>query len=120
MTIIEAIKEVMRRKGTAMTANEAYDAIVSRGLYEFHAQDPAHVVRWTIRRHSEGIDFPTSAPTKHFKLVGENRFYPLDEASRASRRAGRLGRRQRNLARGKTLAILLGIFKTCINSMLPN
>lgn len=86
MTIIEAIKEVMRLKGAPMTAKEAYDAIVSRGLYEFHAQKPAHVVSIQIRRHSEGIDFPTAAPTKHFQLAGENKFIPLDQPKRQPRK----------------------------------
>lgn len=77
MTIIEAIKGVMIQHGSPMTAKEAYDAIVAENLYEFHAQNPAHVVLQQIRRHSDGIDFPSAAPSKHFKLVGENRFWPL-------------------------------------------
>lgn len=86
MTIIEAIKEVMRAKGQPMTAREAYDAIVERKLYEFHAQNPAHVVQMQIRRHSEGIDFATAGATKHFRLVGENKFAPLDQPKRAPKR----------------------------------
>src|SRR5438046_1707826 len=77
MTIIEAIKEAMKQHGSPMTAKHAYHAIVAEGLYEVHAQEPAHVVLQQIRRHCEGIDFPTAAPMKHFKLVGENRFWPL-------------------------------------------
>ena len=87
MTIIEAIKEVMRAKGVPMTAKLAYEEIVSRKLYEFHAQNPAHVVLMQIRRHSQGIDFPTAAPTKHFRLVDENRFFPLDKPIRMPRRS---------------------------------
>jgi restriction system protein len=86
MTIIDAIKQVIRAGGSPMTAKEAYDAIVSQKLYEFHAQNPAHVVLMQIRRHSEGIDFPTAAPTKHFQLVGENKFFPLEEPKRLPRR----------------------------------
>ena len=86
MTIIEAVKEVMRAKGAPMTAKEAYDAIVARRLYAFHAQKPEHVVTMEIRRHSEGLDFPTAAPTKHFKLVGENKFFPLEQPSRLPRK----------------------------------
>lgn len=69
-----------------MTAKEAYQAILSRGLYEFHAQNPAHVVLMQIRRHSEGIDFPSAAPTKHFQLVGDNRFRPLEQPRRPRER----------------------------------
>jgi len=78
MTIIEAIKRVMRTHGAPMTAKEAYEAIVAHQLYEFHAQNPAHVVLMQIRRHSEGIDFPTASPTKHFRLVGDNKVLAVD------------------------------------------
>jgi restriction system protein len=82
MTITEAIKQVMRTKGAPMTADEAYQAIVVSKLYEFHADSPAHIVRSQIRRHCEGLDFPSASPTKHFKLVGSNKFEPLNEAKR--------------------------------------
>jgi restriction system protein len=82
MTITEAIKQVMRSKGAPMTTEEAYQAIVVARLYEFHADNPAHIVRSQIRRHCEGLDFPSASPTKHFKLVGENRFEPLSGIER--------------------------------------
>lgn len=86
MTITEAIKQVMRTKGAPMTADEAYRAIVMANLYEFHADNPAHIVRSQIRRHCEGLDFPSAAPTKYFKLIGENRFEPLKIAKRKPRK----------------------------------
>lgn len=92
MTIIEAIKEVMRAKGAPMTAKDAYESILAHGLYEFHAQNPAHVVLMQIRRHSDGIDFPTAAPTKHFRLVGDNKFEPLEQPKRQPRKPRRTKR----------------------------
>lgn len=85
MTINEAIKKVMHELGTPMTADEAYRAIIDKSLYEFHANNPAHIVRSQIRRHCEGLDFLSAAPTKHFKLVGENRYWPLDQPTRSLR-----------------------------------
>jgi len=82
MTITEAIKQVMRDFGAPMTTDEAYRAIVDANLYEFHADNPAHIVRSQIRRHCEGLDFPSATPNKHFKLVGENRYWPLDQPTR--------------------------------------
>jgi restriction system protein len=89
MTITEAIKQVMRVKGSPMTAGEAYQAIVDAKLYEFHADNPEHIVRSQIRRHCEGLDFPSAAPTRHFRLVGENRYEPLDEVIRQPRKPRR-------------------------------
>lgn len=82
MTITEAIKQVMREYGSPMTSDEAYQAIISANLYEFHADNPAQIVRSQIRRHCEGLDFPSATPTKHFKIVGDNRYWPLDLPSR--------------------------------------
>jgi len=82
MTITEAIVQVMRAKASPMTAGEAYRAIIEAKLYEFHADNPEHVVRNQIRRHCEGIEFPSAAPAKHFRLVGENRYEPLEKAIR--------------------------------------
>jgi restriction system protein len=105
MTIIEAIKEAMTRHGHPMTAKEAYDAVVTNRLYEFHAQNPSHVVLMQIRRHTEGIDFPTSAPTKHFRLVGENKFWPLDQPKRRSKSSP--DRQRHPLGKHRSLAATL-------------
>ena len=78
MTIKEAIKEVMRRKGKPMTIHEAYDAIIADNLYKFNAANPFAVVRSEIRRHCLGIDFPSASRIKHFELKRSNRYYFLD------------------------------------------
>lgn len=87
MTITEAIKQVMQAKGAPMTVNEAYHAILDAKLYEFHADNPVQVVRSQIRRHCEGIDFPSATQTKLFRLVGENCFEPLVEIKYQPRRS---------------------------------
>jgi restriction system protein len=86
--LLEDIKAVMNEHGSPMTAKEAYDAIVTKKLYEFHAQNPASVVLHQIRRHCDGLDFPSAAPSKHFKLVGENKFWPLQHSKKTRRKRG--------------------------------
>lgn len=103
MTITEAIKKVMRMHGAPMTANDAYAAIIASGLYEFHADDPAGIVRNQIRRHCEGLDFPTASPTKHFRLAGDSRYEPLSEVKNAPRR--QIVRRGANTAASTTPAV---------------
>ncbi|KAA8764438.1 MULTISPECIES: restriction endonuclease [Burkholderia] len=78
MTIVEAIKKVMLAAARPLSSREAFEAIVTQGLYQFQAKDPQHVVLMQIRRHCVGIDFPTASPTKHFKLHGDNTYVPLD------------------------------------------
>lgn len=70
-----------------MTIREVYSAVVDKALYEFHAQSPEGIVRAQIRRHCEGIDFPSASQTKHFKLIGDDRFFLLDKHSRINRKA---------------------------------
>jgi restriction system protein len=80
MTIIEAIKEVMRLRGAPMTTREAYNAIVQSGYYTFQAENPIHVVASQIRRHCKGLDFPSASETKHFELCGEDKYYLLEQS----------------------------------------
>lgn len=94
MTIVEALKEVMRGAGRPLSSREAYDSIIAQGLYQFQAKDPHHVVLMQIRRHCAGIDFPTASPTKHFRLHGDNTYYPLDQPDKQS--VGKSQSRKRN------------------------
>lgn len=99
MTIVEALKEVMRGAGRPLSSREAYDSIIAQGLYQFQAKDPHHVVLMQIRRHCAGIDFPTASPTKHFRLHGDNTYYPLDQPDKQS--VGKSQSRKRNSPKKK-------------------
>ncbi|MEX1216720.1 restriction endonuclease [Saccharospirillum sp.] len=71
MTIVEAIKEVLRRYPNGLEFEKIYDEIVKTKLYEFGAIDPKQVVRSKLRQHCVGLDFPSASPTKHFYSDGE-------------------------------------------------
>lgn len=73
-TIAEAIVDVMRRTRRPMTAAEAYEGIVARGLYVFNAEDPVHMVRGTLRRQSLNLAFATGRNPKLFKLTPDGRY----------------------------------------------
>ena len=60
LTINKAIVAVMKDAGVPLSAKEAYDRIVAKDLYEFHAQQPPNVVMGQIRRHCKDLDFPTA------------------------------------------------------------
>lgn len=70
MTIIEAIKEVLRSEMVGMTSREIYNEIIAKKLYEFPAANPPAVVNNIIRRHCLDLNFPTANMVKHFKIVG--------------------------------------------------
>jgi restriction system protein len=78
MTIVEAIKEVMKREQKPLTPAQAFEAIVAAGLYNFKAKNPVSIVATQIRRHCKGLDLPKATGTKHFEAHGQNRYYFLD------------------------------------------
>lgn len=72
MTIIEAIKEVLKNEPTGLTSPEIYQRIIDKNLYHFGAKNPVGVVNGEIRRHCIDLDFPTAYPVKHFIIVGKD------------------------------------------------
>ena len=68
MTIIEAIKKVLREAKRPLNHKETYQEIINNQYYSFGAKDPVAVVRGEIRKHCYGIDFPSASPKKIFAL----------------------------------------------------
>jgi restriction system protein len=89
MTIVEAIKAVLAEPTQPLTSRAIYCAIVARHLYDFKAKDPESVVNSQIRRHCVGLDFPSSSPVKHFRVVEGHRYVlkdaPIPQISPVSR-----------------------------------
>lgn len=77
MTIIDAILHVMNDAKRPLTPKEAYDLIVKKGLYSFNAQNPLGVVSGQIRRHCQGLEFPTAKNKKFFRIADDGKFVPL-------------------------------------------
>lgn len=67
-TIVQAIIDVMRSTSRPMTVQEIYEAIIRADLYRFNTDKPTHVVRSQIRRHCQGLDFPSASNTKYFNM----------------------------------------------------
>ena len=80
ITIVEAIKQVLKTSTVGMTSQEIYNQIVQRKLYCFGAKTPEAVVHGKLRIHCKDLDFPTASPTKYFylkKRVGRKNYYAL-------------------------------------------
>lgn len=88
MTIVEAIKTVLKETTEGMTAKEIYDKIVENKFYSFGAKNPVQVVNSQIRRRCKGLEFPTAYPTKAFEIAGvygkKTRFKLLNARPNAS------------------------------------
>ena len=77
-TITDAIKIVMLEVNRPITAREAYEGIVERGLYDFKAQNPPSVVQSQIRKHCLGVQAPAGSQMKYFKEVGDRKYQALE------------------------------------------
>ena len=56
-----------------MTRKEITSRILAENLYTFNAQDPNAIVGHCLRRHCQGLDFPSAHPIKHFYIVSGKR-----------------------------------------------
>jgi putative restriction endonuclease len=98
MTIVEAIAKVMRDCGRPMTTTEVFDAIIGAGLYTFHADDPAHVVRAQIRRDCKELSFPSASPTKYFTMLADGTYFVLPKPTKkVSQPSAKYARGKRDL-----------------------
>ena len=60
MTIIEAIKEVLKSESKGLSSAEIYQKIIDQNLYQLGVKNPVGVIIGEISRHCIRLDFPTS------------------------------------------------------------
>lgn len=77
-TIKEAVIETFKRKQTPLTIKEVYQFIIANDLYRFNAENPENIVRTEIRRHCEGIEFPTAKSNKLFQKTTNGTYWLKD------------------------------------------
>lgn len=83
--IADAIRGIMEADAKPMTALEIYHQIMEKGLYDFKAKDPIHVVGSQLRKHCLGMDAKSYPRLKFFETVGGNRFRLLSNPIYQSR-----------------------------------
>lgn len=66
--------DIVKQNGGAMTAQQIYDAMIERSLYEFKAKNPATVVRSQLRRHSKNHDAKNKVGEGIFIMHKDGRF----------------------------------------------
>jgi hypothetical protein len=66
--------EILAAEKRPMTAEEIYEIIASKGLYEFKAQSPKSVLKNQLRRHSSNVKGPHQAATAIFKMSADGLF----------------------------------------------
>ncbi len=78
-TIKEAIFKVLNERKKPLGVKEIYLQIIENNLYVFKAEDPEHIVRTVLRRHSENINVKSSSKTKYFRFLKDGTFWFKDK-----------------------------------------
>lgn len=73
MTILEVIIDVLAKEGAGLTCKEITNRILSNNLYVFNTPDPNSIVRHSLRRHCQGLNFASAHPVKHFAIISGQR-----------------------------------------------
>jgi len=82
-TIAQAISQVLRENKDPMSPRGISDAIVfAAKLYTFKAQDPLSIVKAQLRRHCEGLNFPSARDVKYFAMASDGRYRLLPKPVR--------------------------------------
>lgn len=69
MTVLEAIKQLLQETPSGLTCRELTDQILARKMYSFNTPTPNNIVNHELRKHCEGLDFPSAHPVKYFAIA---------------------------------------------------
>lgn len=78
LTIKEAILEVLNNSNVPLSSKSIFDTIIEHDYYRFKAEDPHYVVRTLIRRHCQGLDFPSSSPKKYYQIFEDGTYHTIN------------------------------------------
>jgi len=79
ITIKEAILSVLKEQGQPLELNEVYQLIKEKKLYLFNSESPIQMVRITMRKHCDNLDFPSASKQKFFTLTTDGKYWIKDE-----------------------------------------
>ena len=69
MTVLEAIRQLLQETPSGLTCRELTDQILARKMYSFNTPTPNNIVNHELRKHCEGLDFPSAHPVKYFAIA---------------------------------------------------
>jgi restriction system protein len=78
LTIKEAIFKVLNNSKVPLSSKSIYDSIIEHDYYRFKAENPPYIVRSLIRRHCQGLDFPSSSTKKYYQIFEDGTYQTID------------------------------------------
>ena len=115
MTIKEAAQQALEILGKPSTTDQIFETILTNKLYEFNTDVPQHVLRTTLKRHSENSTRTDTFDEILFVEMDEDRFGKASKPE--SRRMRNPGSKRIHRAKDKEAIIAdltspeLGVFK---------
>lgn len=79
-TIKDAITKVLKNSNIPLSIKVIYENIISNDYYQFNAQDPLSVVRIELRRHTQGVDFPTASKKKYYQILNDGTYCLIEQS----------------------------------------
>ena len=73
-TIADCIKGTLKKSSQPLTAQKILEEIEDKNLYEFNTKSPIGVIRQQLRRHCEGLNFPSAMPNKYFFQADKDKY----------------------------------------------
>jgi restriction system protein len=73
-TIKEAVILVLKEEGKALSSKAIYNKIIEKDYYRFRAENPPNIVLTLIRRHCQGLDFPSASSKKYFQILNDGTY----------------------------------------------
>ncbi len=78
-TIHQVAISTIKSNGRPMFSKEIFDFIILHDLYQFKAENPFDVLNKVIRKHCEGIEFPSAKKHKYFQLTSDRKYWLAGE-----------------------------------------
>lgn len=78
-TLKDTIFKILKSTNKPLSIKEIYLQIVENQLYNFKSENPEHIVRTLLRRHSDNIKFPSAKKTKYFTFLSDGTFWFKDK-----------------------------------------
>ena len=80
MTIIGAIKRVLRAAKAPLTIPEIHEKIVANDFFVFDTPNPQTVIGHALRRHCIGVELKSSGKERWFKTLDNERYELIENA----------------------------------------
>jgi hypothetical protein len=78
MTIVDAVRSVMKKNSSPLTHRQICQMIIDADLYQFRTKARVSAIKTALERHSEGTTRRDAATQKFFRKTGPANYQLLE------------------------------------------